>query len=512
MLLNTGAEAPQPGEGLLTTVAWGLGEETDYALEAAVFVTGAAVQWLRDGLGIISEAAESEALAASLQGNDGVYFVPALTGLGSPHWDPYARGTIVGLTRGSGRAHLARAALEAIAYQTVDAVRAQEAASGRRLASLKADGGAVANRWLMQFQADVLGAPVIVPEITETTALGAAYLAGIATGAWSREGVAEMWRRRAAYEPAMSEDERRLAAGRLGPRARALARLGRGGVTARGGAGRNQRAGAPTRAGPLQMAEIKPQRYKDSRPAAYFEKFHERARADRQGGWVYNLARVILTLPTVLVFRTRAIGTENVPASGPVLLAPNHFSQMDHFFCAVYLRRKVRFMAKSQLFGPPVLTFIFHHGGAYPVRRGHADEEAFETSYAILEQGHPLLIYAEGGRSRSRNLGHAAPRASAASPSSRASRSSRSRSTARPGSAGWRRLRFPKVTVQYGEPVTFPAEARPSREHQIEAAEEIFDRVRTMYTALEEKGRSGVIRSLREGLPSPTPGRASPEG
>jgi glycerol kinase len=209
VLLNTGAEASPPGEGLLTTVAWGLGEETEYALEAAIFVTGAAVQWLRDGLGILSEASESEALAASLEGNDGVYFVPALTGLGSPHWDPYARGTIVGLTRGSGREHLARAALEAIAYQTVDAVRAQEAASGRRMASLKADGGAVANRWLMQFQADVLGAPLIVPEVSETTALGAAYLAGIATGAWSSNGVRQMWRRRAAYEPAMSEDERR---------------------------------------------------------------------------------------------------------------------------------------------------------------------------------------------------------------------------------------------------------------------------------------------------------------
>jgi glycerol kinase len=208
VLLNAGAEAPPPGEGLLTTVAWGLGEEADYALEAAIFVTGAAVQWLRDGLGILSEASESEALADSLEGNDGVYFVPALTGLGSPHWDPYARGTIVGLTRGSRREHLARAALEAIAYQTVDAVLAQEAASGRRMASLKADGGAVANRWLMQFQADVLGAPLIVPEISETTALGAAYLAGIATGAWSRDGVREMWRQRAAYEPAMSEDER----------------------------------------------------------------------------------------------------------------------------------------------------------------------------------------------------------------------------------------------------------------------------------------------------------------
>jgi glycerol kinase len=208
VLLNTGGEAPEPSEGLLTTVAWGLGDRTDYALEAAVFVTGAAVQWLRDGLGIIDEAAESESLAASLDGNDGVYFVPALTGLGSPHWDPYARGTIVGLTRGSGRAHLARAALEAIAYQTVDAVRAQEAAAGARLELLKADGGAVANSWLMQFQSDVLGAPVIVPEIAETTALGAAYLAGIATGLWSREGVAEMWREAARYEPRMDDEKR----------------------------------------------------------------------------------------------------------------------------------------------------------------------------------------------------------------------------------------------------------------------------------------------------------------
>jgi glycerol kinase len=208
VLLNTGTEAPQPGEGLLTTVAWGLDGETDYALEAAVFVTGAAVQWLRDGLGILESASESEVLAASIAGNDGVYFVPALTGLGSPHWDPYARGTIVGLTRGSGRAHLARAALEAIAYQTVDAVRAQEAAAGEALEVLKADGGAVANRWLMQFQADLLGAPVVIPEIAETTALGGAYLAGIATGAWDRAGVEAMWREAMRYEPAMSEDER----------------------------------------------------------------------------------------------------------------------------------------------------------------------------------------------------------------------------------------------------------------------------------------------------------------
>src|SRR5919106_1104604 len=208
VLLNVGAEAPDPGDGLLTTVAWGLGDGAVYALEAAVFVTGAAVQWLRDGLGLVAEAAETEGLAASLESNDGVYFVPALTGLGSPHWDPYARGTIVGLTRGSGRAHLARAALEAMAYQTVEAVRAQEAAAGERLAELKADGGAVANAWLMQFQADVLGAPVIVPAITETTALGAAYLAGVGSGWWAADEVAAMWREAARYEPRMSEDER----------------------------------------------------------------------------------------------------------------------------------------------------------------------------------------------------------------------------------------------------------------------------------------------------------------
>ncbi|MET0559444.1 MAG: glycerol kinase GlpK [Solirubrobacterales bacterium] len=208
VLLNTGVEAPVAPDGLLTTVAWGLGGEVAYALEAAIFVTGAAVQWLRDGLGAIERAEETEALAASLDSNDGVYFVPALTGLGSPHWDPYARGTIVGLTRGSGRAHLARAALEAIAYQTVDAVRAQEAGSGRALEVLKADGGAVANRWLMQFQADLLGVPVVVPEVAETTALGAAYLAGIATGTWSRERVGEMWRQAASYEPRMGADER----------------------------------------------------------------------------------------------------------------------------------------------------------------------------------------------------------------------------------------------------------------------------------------------------------------
>jgi glycerol kinase len=166
------------------------------------------VQWLRDGLGIIEQAAETEELAGSLDGNDGVYFVPALTGLGSPHWDARARGTIVGLTRGSGRAHLARAALEAIAYQTVDAVRAIELASGESLSELRVDGGATANGWLMQFQADVLGVPVVLPEIAETTALGAAYLAGVGVGLWTVSDVAAGWRERLRYEPRMSEEER----------------------------------------------------------------------------------------------------------------------------------------------------------------------------------------------------------------------------------------------------------------------------------------------------------------
>ncbi len=217
VLLNTGFAPPaEPPRGLLATVAWGIGPAApagslSYALEASIFVTGAAVQWLRDGLGVIARAEETEPLAASLAGNDGVYFVPALTGLGSPHWDPHARGTIVGLTRGAGRAHLARATLEAIAYQTVDAVRAMEAVAEQPLGELRADGGATRNGWLMQFQADVLGIPVVVAEVAETTALGAARLAGVGVGAWTvsdllaRAGEAEEGRR---YEPRMGEEER----------------------------------------------------------------------------------------------------------------------------------------------------------------------------------------------------------------------------------------------------------------------------------------------------------------
>jgi glycerol kinase len=209
VLLNTGFAPPPSPAGLLGTMAWKIGAGSPtYALEASIFVTGAAVQWLRDGLGIIERAADTEALASSLEGNDGVYFVPALSGLGSPHWDANARGTIVGLTRGSGRAHLARATLEAIAYQTVDAVRAMESASGQPLSELRADGGASANGWLMQFQADVLGAAVVVPEIAETTALGAAYLAGVGVGSWTLSDLTAGWRERERYEPHMAEEQR----------------------------------------------------------------------------------------------------------------------------------------------------------------------------------------------------------------------------------------------------------------------------------------------------------------
>jgi glycerol kinase len=213
VLLNAGHLPPQPPPGVLATVACSVGQSRAYALEASIFVTGAAVQWLRDGLRIIERAEQTEQLARSLDGNDGVYFVPSLTGLGSPHWDADARGTIVGLTRGTGRAHLARATLEAIAYQTLDAVRAMEAAAPEPLLELRADGGASTNGWLMQFQADMLGVPVALGELAETTALGAAYLAGVGAGLWTvsdlrgdRGGLGGRTARR--YEPQMSEDER----------------------------------------------------------------------------------------------------------------------------------------------------------------------------------------------------------------------------------------------------------------------------------------------------------------
>ncbi|WP_027005475.1 glycerol kinase GlpK [Conexibacter woesei] len=224
LLQNAGSGPPILEQGLITTIAWGIGDRVDYAMESSMFVTGAGIQWLRDGLRIIDAAADTEEMAGSLDSNEGVYFVPALTGLGSPHWDPYARGTIVGLTRGSNRNHIARAALEAIAYQSVDAVRAQNTALGTRLTELRVDGGATANAWLMQFQSDMLGVPVVVPEIADTTVLGAAYLAGVATGTWTEDDVKSLWTESKRYEPGKSDDERQAL---LSDWRRALQRSGR---------------------------------------------------------------------------------------------------------------------------------------------------------------------------------------------------------------------------------------------------------------------------------------------
>ena len=209
VLMNVGPTVPDPVEGLLTTVAWTLpGGETAYALEGAIFVTGAALQWLRDGLGIIAEAAESGPLAASVPDTEGVYLVPAFTGLGSPYWDPYARGALLGLTRGVGRAHLARAAVEAMAYQTRDVIEAMQAASGTTISELRADGGAAVMDILCQFQADLLRVPVRRPQVSETTALGAAYLAGLAEGVWDEpSALAGHWLLDAEFTPAMSERE-----------------------------------------------------------------------------------------------------------------------------------------------------------------------------------------------------------------------------------------------------------------------------------------------------------------
>jgi len=215
VLVNAGTETAAAPEGLVRTIAWRLGDSPAvYALEGSVFVTGAALQWLRDGLGILGAPAESEALARSVESNDGVYFVPALTGLGSPHWEPEARGLITGLSRGTSRAHIVRAALEAIAYQTRDVLDAM----AFELDVLRADGGGAQNAFLMQFQADIARLPVEVPSERETTALGAAALAGLATGVWSSlEDLAAAWRREARYEPQLdgSEAERLLGEWRL---------------------------------------------------------------------------------------------------------------------------------------------------------------------------------------------------------------------------------------------------------------------------------------------------------
>jgi glycerol kinase len=209
MLLNTGKQAIASRNNLLTTVGWTIGGQSDYMLEGSVFNAGAAVQWLRDGLGIINTSAEVEALAQSVPDTGGVFFVPAFAGLGAPYWDAYARGTIVGISRGTTKAHIARATLAGIAYQSADVLEAMQRDAAIELTELRVDGGAARNDLLMQFQADVLGVPVVRPTVTETTSLGAAYLAGLAVGYWqSQEEIASQWQAEKRFEPVMPADER----------------------------------------------------------------------------------------------------------------------------------------------------------------------------------------------------------------------------------------------------------------------------------------------------------------
>ncbi|OSX53718.1 glycerol kinase GlpK [Anoxybacillus ayderensis] len=209
MLMNTGEKAVQSKHGLLTTIAWGIDGKVEYALEGSIFVAGSAIQWLRDGLRMIKEAKDSEAYAIKVQSTDGVYVVPAFVGLGTPYWDSDVRGAVFGLTRGTTKEHFIRATLESLAYQTKDVLTAMEADAGITLKTLRVDGGAVKNNFLMQFQSDILGVPVERPVVNETTALGAAYLAGLAVGYWqSKDEIAKQWNIDRAFEPKMSTDVR----------------------------------------------------------------------------------------------------------------------------------------------------------------------------------------------------------------------------------------------------------------------------------------------------------------
>jgi 1-acyl-sn-glycerol-3-phosphate acyltransferase len=245
-----------------------------------------------------------------------------------------------------------------------------------------------------------------------------------------------------------------------------------------------------------ELAPMKAQVYKDPRPAEHFDRFHERSRT-REPDSVYELVRVVITGIAYTFFRMRPIAAENVPASGPVILAPNHFSFFDHFFLAAALRRKVRFMAKSQLFNPP-MQFIYHHGGVFPVRRGHRDEEAFVTAETILQRGGCVAMYCEGGRSRTGKLseqakpgiGRLALETGAAVVPVAIHGSSHVRN--------WKRLQFPKVTVQYGEPFAFERVAAPSREQSQATADEIFGEIKQLYAGLDQLGRRGMVARMRE--------------
>jgi 1-acyl-sn-glycerol-3-phosphate acyltransferase len=240
------------------------------------------------------------------------------------------------------------------------------------------------------------------------------------------------------------------------------------------------------------LAPMRDQVYKDPRPAEHFDRFHERSRT-REPDWVYEAVRVATTLYAWTVFRARGISPEKVPADGPVILAPNHFSYLDHFFLGISIRRKVRFMAKSQLFQRP-MQWIYTHGGVFPVRRGYADEEAFKTAHGILGRGGTIAMYSEGGRSRTGKLaesvrpgiGRLALESGAPVVPVAIHGSSRVRN--------WKRLQFPQVTVLYGDPIRWERIADPAREQQQEVANAIFAEIRALYARLEEHGRAGAKR------------------
>jgi 1-acyl-sn-glycerol-3-phosphate acyltransferase len=239
---------------------------------------------------------------------------------------------------------------------------------------------------------------------------------------------------------------------------------------------------------------VKEQVYKDPRPAEHFARFHERTRR-RRPDWVYDAVRVLLTPYLVLFYRARCIDSRHIPPEGPVIIAPNHFSFLDHFFVAVYMRRKVHFMAKSQLFQRP-MQFVYTHGGVFPVRRGHADEEAFKTAHAVLARGDIVVMYAEAGRSRSGELGkprHGLGRLALESGAPVVPTAIAGTERAR----NWKRLQFPKVTVQFGDPLRFEQIEHPTREQAQAASEVVFDRVKGIHGRLRGEGRRSAVRAAR---------------
>jgi 1-acyl-sn-glycerol-3-phosphate acyltransferase len=243
------------------------------------------------------------------------------------------------------------------------------------------------------------------------------------------------------------------------------------------------------------LVPMKEQVYKDPRPKEYFDRFHERSRTKAPNA-MYEIVRSTTTLYSLIFFRATCISSEKVPQSGPLIIAPNHFSHMDHFLVGAFIRRKVRFMAKSQMFKAP-LQFIYTHGGVFPVRRGQRDQEAFETAHTILEREGCLAMYCEGGRSRTGKLAERRSPASGASRSRPARRSCR-RDLRLREVRNWKRLQFPKITVQYGDPIRFEPVADPTREQQQIAADEIFDEIKRLYAGLESLGRRGVLARVRE--------------